>query len=1218
MSYNVKAVLSAEDRGYTAAMRAAAAAAEDVEERTEKATSQAKAFAIGGVAAKAVAAAFGAVKSAVGSAISRLDTLNNYPKVMQSLGFSAEQAASSQDKLVAGIEGLPTTLDGIVGNTQQLVSSLGDLDKATDTAIALNNMFLAGGQGADAASRAFTQYNQMLAKGKVDMQSWMSVVQTAPAQVQQLAQTLLGATANQTDLYNALQSGQIALSDLNNAVITLNNEGGANFNSFAQQAMDATGGIATGLSNIRSAITKGVANTISAIDQALQAADLPGISEQLVMLKTGINTVFSAVQKVAQQAINMLAPAIKFVKNHFDAFKIVIEGVVGGLVAMKIAKTVQGYLDKLREAGKKTSDKVSDLKDAVKKLTGEEKLLVDKTKATEKAEEARTEATKKMKTAEEAATRASDARQKALIKEAEANIAYNKAAKEDWKNADLNANYKNAALEASIANKEALEMEAVAQSANTTATQASVTATEMEAAANTASNTQISMKEVLLGVLSGELDLATAKELAWNAAMNANPIGMIITLVTVLTTALRFLVGKINEETEEEKAAREATEKWHEEIDETIQASKDLGKELKEQQRTTDANAASAADLTDQIVKLYKGEKNSADEKKKIANLIEQLTGLQDDLNVEYDEETGLLKGGTKALEAKNKAATQAAKLAELEDERNKVLEQQRAIESDIADLEEKLAEKKAAYEGAIKGVAYVTGSEKKALQELIDNYEIEGNDLWELTQQKDAYAQKSEELSAQIVEQRKAEADAAQEAVQIERQAMSEAVNANSERLNAIQIAREQAIARNEHMLNQAIQNHTAILEQLTEKNQETVQNMQETWQGYVDHATDMFNTLSEKSELSAQQMIDNMVENQRVIENWGNNMQALRDRFAQLGLNDAVLDQLMEMGPEGAGYVAQFVTASDEQLKQLSSVFSSAGTTATEAMYNSMSDEAAENAKAVEYLVTEVQDSLDNAIASANWADTGQAIPTGLHDGIIDRADYPIDAVKEMGNTIDKTFKNGLQIASPSKVFDNHGRYIDEGLAKGIDAAAARPLSVVRSLVLRIISIVQPIMSRMRSIGISAGQGFAQGLASTAGAVQATAANIANAAAATIQNALQIHSPSRVLERLGEYTGQGFINGISAMERALTRTVDHFAETASGISVSSWDAGPNRGYTLAGANGINLAGGGAHYSVTVPLMIDGHEFAVAVVDDITDQQDRNSRHDARKNGVK
>lgn len=41
--------------------------------------------------------------------------------------------------------------------------------------------------------------------------------------------------------------------------------------------------------------------------------------------------------------------------------------------------------------------------------------------------------------------------------------------------------------------------------------------------------------------------------------------------------------------------------------------------------------------------------------------------------------------------------------------------------------------------------------------------------------------------------------------------------------------------------------------------------------------------------------------------------------------------------------------------------------------------------------------------------------------------------------------------------------------------------------------------------------------------------ASEIANSVKTTINSALDIHSPSRVMEASGEFTGEGFVNGIS-----------------------------------------------------------------------------------------
>lgn len=250
----------------------------DITNKTKRGGGTIKNIVAGLGIAKLASMGINAIKSSLDGAISRIDTMNNFPKVMKSLGYSAEQASKSVKKLDEGVRGLPTSLDEIVKNTQLLTASLGDLDKGTETAVALNDMFLAGGQGAEAASRGLQQYNQMLAKGKVDQQSWNTLVEVAPGQLNQVAKSLLGASANQRDLYAALQSGKISMQEFNNEIIKLDKEGGKGFASFAEQARSATGGIATAIQNMRTAITRGTANIITSIDEALKDAGFDGIA----------------------------------------------------------------------------------------------------------------------------------------------------------------------------------------------------------------------------------------------------------------------------------------------------------------------------------------------------------------------------------------------------------------------------------------------------------------------------------------------------------------------------------------------------------------------------------------------------------------------------------------------------------------------------------------------------------------------------------------------------------------------------------------------------------------------------------------------------------------------------------------------------------------------------------------------------------------------------
>lgn len=76
--------------------------------------------------------------------------------------------------------------------------------------------------------------------------------------------------------------------------------------------------------------------------------------------------------------------------------------------------------------------------------------------------------------------------------------------------------------------------------------------------------------------------LTTAQNLL-NAAMAANPVGMVIAGLTALVGVIGFVIGKTNEASEAEKARQEAMEEAREEIDRNVQAWEDL-KEAQQKQ----------------------------------------------------------------------------------------------------------------------------------------------------------------------------------------------------------------------------------------------------------------------------------------------------------------------------------------------------------------------------------------------------------------------------------------------------------------------------------------------------------------------------------------------------------------------------------------------------------------------------------------------------------
>ncbi len=257
-----------------------------------------------GVFSSLTNAAIGSITSNLDAAISRFDTLNNYPRVMQSLGYSSDEADASISKISDRLQGLPTTLDSMVKTVQGFSVVTKDLDLATESGLALNDMLLASGSSQQLVTSAQEQFRQMLSKGKPDMQDWKSLTQAMPGQLDQLAKSMLEPTANANDLYAALGGGKnkakFTMTDLLNQIVKLDKEGGDGFASFEEQARQATGGVQTSMANLGTSISRGIAGVMDAVGQDT-------IAGVFTDLKDGINDAFGVVQDVVSDN----APQIK-------------------------------------------------------------------------------------------------------------------------------------------------------------------------------------------------------------------------------------------------------------------------------------------------------------------------------------------------------------------------------------------------------------------------------------------------------------------------------------------------------------------------------------------------------------------------------------------------------------------------------------------------------------------------------------------------------------------------------------------------------------------------------------------------------------------------------------------------------------------------------------------------------------------------------------------
>lgn len=229
---------------------------------------------------KALSTAWNLVSSSTDDAIDRFDQLNAFPKVMKSLGVSTEASEKAVQQLSERLKGLPTTLDKGTSAVSRFVAKNGDVEKSTEMFLAVNNAILAGNAPMEQQTTALEQITQAYSKGKPDMMEWRTLMTAMPGQLKQVAKAM--GYVSTDALHDALVDGTASMDDMMNAIMRLNTEGVDGLDSFEVAARNATGGIKTAMTNLKTAVVRGVSNVVDSIDKGLKQGGVQGGINELI------------------------------------------------------------------------------------------------------------------------------------------------------------------------------------------------------------------------------------------------------------------------------------------------------------------------------------------------------------------------------------------------------------------------------------------------------------------------------------------------------------------------------------------------------------------------------------------------------------------------------------------------------------------------------------------------------------------------------------------------------------------------------------------------------------------------------------------------------------------------------------------------------------------------------------------------------------------------
>lgn len=194
-----------------------------------------------------------------------------------------------------------------------------------------------------------------------------------------------------------------------------------------------------------------------------------------------------------------------------------------------------------------------------------------------------------------------------------------------------------------------------------------------------------------------------------------------------------------------------------------------------------------------------------------------------------------------------------------------------------------------------------------------------------------------------------------------------------------------------------------------------------------------------------------------------------------------------------------------------------------------------------------------------------------------------------------------------------ESAGKAIGTNFTKSVQSGLKQLPTIAQSAVSSMISVLNSAQSAAYSSGAYIGIGLANGMRSQLGTVRAVAAQLAAAADEAIRAKARIGSPSKVADKNGMWIGQGLVNGIEGMYSKVHKA-------AYGLFDIPQLSNPKMAFA-----GINASLSDdysyyhdVHYTIEVPLDVNGREFAKATYDDFDKEGSARAKIKDRIKGVR
>lgn len=318
-----------------------------------------------------------------------------------------------------------------------------------------------------------------------------------------------------------------------------------------------------------------------------------------------------------------------------------------------------------------------------------------------------------------------------------------------------------------------------------------------------------------------------------------------------------------------------------------------------------------------------------------------------------------------------------------------------------------------------------------------------------------------------------------------------------------------------------------------------------------------------------------------------------------------------LPQLGPQLTTVSEQIQTFATNAMQAFTTLAASTVSAMTFTMTMAMLNAAVQQATAVftGYMLV-----ITGAVAAfaglASGAQSAQAAISGL-TSVASSVGSALSSLGAVGSAAMQSLVSSFREAQGEA--ESAGKAIGTNFTKSVQSGLRQLPSIAQSAVSSMISVLNAAQSAAYTSGAYIGIGLANGMRSQLGTVRAVAAQLAAAADEAIRAKARIGSPSKVMAKNGMWIGQGLVNGIEGMYSKVHKA-------AYGLFDIPQLSNPKMAFA-----GINASLSDdysyyhdVHYTIEVPLDVNGREFAKATYDDFDKEGSARAKIKDRIKGVR